>query len=100
MLIVNVSVWESPEVLASFVYGGEHLAVMRQRREWFHHMAEAFTVLWWVPTGHEPTPDEARSRLEQLRREGPTARAFTLKQPFPAPGSAITPAADDRLCPA
>jgi heme-degrading monooxygenase HmoA len=34
-LIINVSVWESVETFAAFVYGPEHSAVMRQRRSWF-----------------------------------------------------------------
>jgi Domain of unknown function (DUF3291) len=34
-LIINMSVWESIEALWDFVYDGDHLAVMRRRREWF-----------------------------------------------------------------
>jgi hypothetical protein len=36
-LIVNTSVWESPETLRSFVYRSAHVDVMRRRREWFAH---------------------------------------------------------------
>jgi hypothetical protein len=51
-------------------------------------MREAFLVLWWVPKGHRPNVNEAIARLEILRSNGPTAEAFTFRQPFPAPDSA------------
>jgi Domain of unknown function (DUF3291) len=85
MLLVNMSVWESVEALAEFVYRSDHRAILRRRREFFHPMAEAFTVLWWVPAGHVPTVDEAKDRLERLRRDGPTPAAFTFRSRFPAP---------------
>ena len=84
MLIVNMSVWESLDALRAYVYGSEHRAVMARRRQWFERMAEAYVVLWWVPAGHVPTVEEAKERLEALRREGPTADAFTFKTPWPA----------------
>jgi hypothetical protein len=45
--------------------------------------------------------DEAKDRRELLRSRGPSAQAFTLRQPFPAPDqqSAAT-ADDDWFCPA
>ena len=76
-----MSVWESIDALWDFVYAGDHLAVMRRRREWFERM-EMHMCLWWVEPGHEPTVAEAAERLELLRRDGPTPRAFTFKQRF------------------
>ncbi len=100
-LIVNMSTWESVEELADFVYRTAHAAVMRQRRQWFVPMREAYTVLWWVPAGQRPALDDATSRLELLRSTGPSAEAFTLQRPFPPPGSQITlTIADDWFCPA
>jgi hypothetical protein len=84
-VIVNLSVWESVLALADFVYGGDHLAVMRRRREWFMPLNEAVTVLWWVPAGHRPTLAEAAARLDDVRRHGPSPRAFTFRTVFPAP---------------
>ncbi len=81
-VIVNLSVWESVEALRSYVYDAGHLAVLRRRREWFAPMDSAQLVLWWVPAGHRPTLGEARARLDQLDTQGPTAEAFTLRQPF------------------
>jgi hypothetical protein len=34
-LIVNMSVWRSPEHLLAFVYGAGHRTQLRRRREWF-----------------------------------------------------------------
>ena len=85
-LIVNASVWSSVEALIAFVYSDAHRAVLRRRREWFERLAEATTVLWWVPAGHRPDVVEAQQRLDHLRTHGPTATAFTLRQAFAPPG--------------
>ena len=89
-ILVNFSVWETPEQLHAFVYRTAHAEVMRRRREWFAHLHEAYTVLWWVPIGHRPSVEEARERLERLRAEGETPAAFTFKRLFPPPDSAPT----------
>jgi len=81
-LIVNLSVWESREALWDFAYGGDHLDVMRRRREWFSALPESHLVLWWVPAGTIPTVEEAVTRLDHLRKHGPTPRAFSFKQAF------------------
>jgi hypothetical protein len=86
LVIVNLTVWESIEALEAFAYReASHLAVLRRRREWFERHTEAPTALWWVPTGHIPTVAEALDRLALLRAEGPSARAFTFRELFPAP---------------
>jgi hypothetical protein len=87
-ILLNMSVWESVEDLAAYVYGDAHLAVLRRRREWFERMKDAYTALWWIPRGHVPAIAEAEDRVKHLRAHGPTPRAFTLKIHFPAPGSA------------
>jgi hypothetical protein len=98
--IVNMSVWESIDALWDFVYDSAHLDVMRRRREWFERHVEPFQVLWWVPAGHIPTPQEALARLDHLRAHGPTPEAFTFKIRFEEPG-APEPALDERdPCPA
>jgi len=90
LMAINMSVWESLDQLAAFVYRTAHRDIMRRRREWFHEM-ETYQVLWWVPVGHRPTPAEARTRLELLERWGPTAEAFTFKRPFAAPNATTPP---------
>ncbi|WP_051325504.1 DUF3291 domain-containing protein [Glycomyces tenuis] len=84
-LILNMSVWTSPEALHAYVYGEAHRPVLQRRREWFEHMTEAYTAMWWVPVGHVPTVPEAEKRLALLREKGPTPEAFTAKRPFPPP---------------
>lgn len=84
-VLVNMSVWESVEALAAYVYSDTHRRVLRRRRQWFERMAEAYVALWWIPRGHTPTTDEAEERVLHLRESGPTPYAFTLKEHFPPP---------------
>ena len=81
--LVNLSVWESVKALHDYVYRSSHKEVLARRKEWFDHLQEAYSVLWWIPKGHIPTVEEAGDRLERLRNEGPNARAFTFKQTYP-----------------
>ena len=101
LIIVNLSVWETPEALRNYVYRSAHASVMRQRREWFERFAGMYYALWWVPAGHEPSVHEATARLEELRANGDTPRAFSFTHIFPAPDA---PAAHVRgfadTCPA
>jgi heme-degrading monooxygenase HmoA len=85
-LIVNMSVWQSLEALRAFVYGDAHAAVLRRRREWFVRLGQPETALWWVPAGTTPGLEDAEERLAHLRAHGATPRAFTLREPAPAPG--------------
>lgn len=98
--IVNMSVWQDIESLHAFVYRSAHIEIMRRRKAWFERMAEAYSVLWWVEAGHEPTVDEAQRRLQTLRRDGPTPAAFTFKNAFPMPSSNEELPTFDDACPA
>jgi len=84
--LINMSVWTSVESLSAFVYRSGHSAVLQRRREWFEKPAEAHQVLWWIPAGRIPTVAEAMERLAQLRREGPSERAFTFGRRYPPAG--------------
>jgi heme-degrading monooxygenase HmoA len=84
-VLVNLSVWEDLESLRRFTYGGAHRDAFRRRRDWFEAATGRQLVLWWVPEGHRPDLTEASNRLERLRREGPSAEAFTFAAPFPPP---------------
>ena len=86
-IVVNLTVWETVETFRHFVYRSVHLEPMRRRREWFPPYGAQHLVLWWIPAGTLPTLTEAGRRLELLERDGPTREAFTLKEPFPAPGT-------------
>jgi Domain of unknown function (DUF3291) len=96
-MIVNMSVWETIDDLARFVYRSGHVDVMRRRREWFERIG-IHMVLWWVAVGHVPSVDEAEERLDHLREHGPTPHAFTFKARFLPEQELII---DERLgCPA
>jgi hypothetical protein len=83
-ILVNLSVWETLDDLRRYVYLTAHAEMLRNRREWFEVFEAPFVALWWVPAGHHPSVDEAKKRLDNLQRNGPTAFAFTFRTPFPA----------------
>ena len=83
--LVNLSVWESIEALRAFVYRSAHADVLRRRLEWFERPVEAYMALWWIQAGSIPSLADAEERLLTLRAEGPSPRAFTLKEPVDAP---------------
>lgn len=97
--LVNMSVWESLEDLADFVYKSAHRQVMLRRREWFFKMGEPYLVLWWVPAGHVPSLDEAEERLLHFRANGPSSRAFNFRHPFPPPEGGEVGAEELWTCP-
>ncbi len=90
LVIINLSVWESPDALHEFVFRTGHAAFLRRRREWFARMDDAYLVCWWVPAGHVPSVEEALDRLAALRRDGVSGDAFTLRDRRPKPYQAIT----------
>jgi hypothetical protein len=98
-MMVNMSTWESIETLRAFVYTSGHTAVMRNRKQWFEQL-DLYMVLWWVPAGHEPSVDQAKQRLEHLKRHGPTPYAFTFRASFPHPDVTEAVVDDEIGCPA
>ena len=87
LILFNMSVWASLEALSHYVYAieSEHRQVMKQRRRWFEHFDGPYMALWWIPTNHIPTVEEAKAHLESLRLCGETAFAFSFNRPLPAP---------------
>ena len=86
-VLVNMSIWEDVESLHHFVYKTAHANILRRRKEWFHHVEEAYMVLWWAPEAVVPSLGEAKSKLELIKSRGPTADAFSIKQPFLSSGN-------------
>ena len=89
LMAINMSVWESLEVLQRFVYKSGHVESLRARKQWFEPIEGPILVLWWIPVGHIPTVAEARERLQHLKENGPTPHAFTFRTPFPAPDGQV-----------
>jgi hypothetical protein len=84
-MLINLSVWRDVESLREYVYNSAHAAVMRDRRRWFEKMQSVHTALWWIPSGHLPSEQEGRDKLDQLQREGPNQQVFDFKNSFDAP---------------
>ena len=82
---MNLSLWASLADLSTFVYKSRHRQVLQQRQQWFQRFDGPYVALWWVPTGHIPSVEEAKERLAYLRVHGETPYAFSFKKLFPAP---------------
>ena len=96
LVAINLSVWTDLEALGAFVYRNPaHTSIMRRRRDWFERMS-VYQALWWVNAGELPGVADAQQRLAWLQAHGPSAKAFTFKQPFPpGDGTSIQPVLDD-----
>ncbi len=85
LILFNLSVWASIEALEAYVYRSDHVTALQARSEWFRRPDKPPFVLWWIKAGHIPTDAEAKSRLEMLWENGPTAEAFTFRHRFEPP---------------
>ena len=81
-IVVNLSVWESVGHLKEYVYRSAHAEVMRKRGQWFEKFDGPYLALWWVESGHIPTVEEAKERLDYLRTHGESEFAFSLKRVY------------------
>lgn len=86
-LIINLSVWETIDALFQYTYYTAHAELFKQRQDWFEHIEKPMFVMWWVPKGHTPSLEEAKEKLELIRVQGPTAKAFHFKQRFDPPAA-------------
>ena len=84
-MLVNMSVWESAETLADYVYRSQHARYLARRKEWFAMPSAAYLALWWIPSGSRPTLEKAKRRLDLLQARGPSPEAFTLTRRFQPP---------------
>lgn len=75
-LVFNLTVWEDLASLETFVYKTLHTKFMDRKAEWFEVLDQQHFVMWWVQEGHRPSREEALERLEDLRANGPSPRAF------------------------
>jgi len=76
MLLINMSVWETAEDLARFVFRTVHVKFYQKRAEWFEKPKQAIFAMWEVAEGHKPTPAEALEKLADLRANGASERVF------------------------
>ena len=85
LLLINMSVWANLEALKHYVYKSLHVELIKDREVWFNKMGESHQALWWIPVDHIPSTEEAQKKLEYLRKNGPSADAFTFAKPYPTP---------------
>jgi hypothetical protein len=83
LILFNMSVWTSVAALSDYTYKSGHVQLLRGRAEWFAPTAGPSLVLWWIPAGHIPNVEEAKSRFDRLAGDGPSQDAFTFKTIFP-----------------
>ena len=74
--VANLSVWETPQQLETFVFGTLHEKFMRRGKEWFETLVQMDFAMWWVPEGTQPTLDEALEKLAYRQAHGDTPDAF------------------------
>ena len=96
LLAINMSVWESVEALADFVYRSAHAPFMRRRREWIERFTGSYLALRRIPAGTIPTVMDALERIARLDRDGPGPAAFTFKYRFAPPDDGSMVDADER----
>jgi Domain of unknown function (DUF3291) len=75
-IIINISLWDSVEALERYVWQTVHKRFYGRRHEWFDRFEGPYFVMWWVPSGHRPTVQEALERLQSLKDNGPSDFAF------------------------
>lgn len=75
-LVFNLTIWEDLSSLETFVYRTLHGQFLKRRAEWFESLEEQHFVMWWIEEGHRPSQAEALERLDDLRENGPSSRAF------------------------
>jgi hypothetical protein len=85
LILANLSVWESVEALAAFIYRSDHTSYLRRGKQWFEPSEGTYQVLWWIPAGGLPQRAEGFAKLEELRRCGAGAEAFDFRNRFPEP---------------
>lgn len=91
-LLLNLSLWEDYPSFHAFTYRGLHGRYLSSRDRWFAPLPGPTTALWWLPRDDHPDPDEAIARLELVRREGPSPRAFTVLRRWEPDGTPGRPA--------
>ncbi len=81
-ILINMSVWETVDDLFKFTYQTQHADFLKRRREWFEKLKEMYMVLWYVPAGTIPTPQDAIKKLQYLTENGDTPNAFGFRNRF------------------
>ena len=76
LMIVNMSVWESPADLSAFTFDTVHKYFLQSRKKWMTADVKVRLALWWIEDGHIPTIEEGREKLRLIAEKGATQDAF------------------------
>lgn len=82
LVVVNMSVWENIDSLYAYVYQTAHVEIFKGRKEWFEQISEMHMAFWYVEEGHIPSEQEAKTKLDYIRKHGETPFAFTFRKRF------------------
>jgi hypothetical protein len=82
-ILLNMSVWTTPEALYEFAYRTVHRRFVQRRKEWFELFGATYLALWWIEERAVADTSEGSRRLAHLERFGPTAYAFNFRKLFP-----------------
>lgn len=75
--IPQLSVWQSAQDLAHFVWNTLHRQYFARAGDWFEPSRDRpYLVFWWVALGHIPDCAEGLARLDRLCRAGPGKAVF------------------------
>lgn len=87
--IVTMAGWLGIKELHGFAHRRRnHVDGMKQLRHWIDRSEGATMALWWAEADRDVSLEEGWSRLERLRKDGPTQEAFTIQTRFDSPSAA------------
>lgn len=78
----SLSLWADIESLMAFSYSGVHADALKHARHWNVRQSWPPLVLWWMDADMVPAWKDGVERLEHLHDNGPSAGAFSFKQPY------------------
>ena len=85
-IIVNMSVWTSPEALYAFAYQTAHRRFVQRRKEWFQLFDGPYLALWWVGEGAIPDGGGRAAAARPSRPRRADGLCLHLPEGLPAGG--------------
>lgn len=74
--LMTMSVWQTPQDFEHFVWNTVHKKIYQNKAQWFDQLESHSLVMWWIDEDHEPTLEEAKTRLDHLNENGDSDFAF------------------------
>ncbi len=86
LIFINMSVWENYESLKEYTYKTVHSYFLKSRKKWANEIEGHNAVMWYIESGHNPTIEEAKEKLEVLNQQGSSPEAFSMTEVYDALG--------------